>query len=360
MNYIGKKIKELRHKNDMTQEMLADYLCVSYQSVSKWETGITSPDLSLIVPLSRLFKVSTDELFGVDGENGLRAEFDAAYENYWQKDINEMYRIAKQAVKEFPGDYRYLEWLASMEYYIAFDDDYRNGGSLDHFHSMLETSRKHYDMVINGCTESVIKEKALYGIILVLKHDGKLQEARKYAELYPEKQGHNRDMMLELCTEGEELLAIRQRIIYAKTDELLHALLKIIWDYKSDKTIYVKEAIDISEDLISIMIKDQNYLRFYWHLYQLYIKRAEISMADNDYDNAVNYLAIAKEYAGKRDSYNLNGKCHYTSTIFNHVEDDLSCELLPTDSMDCWKICVRNRVFDSIRERNDFKTLCRN
>ena len=60
---IGKKIKELRKKNDFTQEKLADYLCVSYQAVSKWETGISSPDLSLIAPLTKLFHVSADELF---------------------------------------------------------------------------------------------------------------------------------------------------------------------------------------------------------------------------------------------------------------------------------------------------------
>ncbi|MHB1485152.1 MAG: helix-turn-helix domain-containing protein [Saccharofermentanales bacterium] len=359
MNYIGEKIKELRRKNDMTQEMLADYLSVSYQSVSKWETGITSPDLSLIVPLSRLFKVSTDELFGVDGENGRRAEFNAAYENYWQKDKDEMHRIATQAVAEFPGDYKYLGWLASMEYYIAFDEDYRNGGSLDYFHSMLEKSRKHYDMVISGCTDTTIREKALYGIILVLKFDGKLQEAKKYAGLFPEKQGYNRDMMLELCTEGEELLTTRQRIVYAKTNELLSAL-QNIWYCQSDKTLYVRAAVDISEALISNIVKDQNYLQFGWHLYQLYIERAEISIADNNHENAVKYLAMAKEYATKRDSYNLNGKGRYTCTVFDHVEVDLSCKLLSTDSMDYWKQCINKNIFNPIRERDDFKALYQN
>ena len=55
---IGEKIKELRKKNDLTQEKLADYLCVSYQAVSKWECGMSSPDLSLIVPLAKLLHVT--------------------------------------------------------------------------------------------------------------------------------------------------------------------------------------------------------------------------------------------------------------------------------------------------------------
>ncbi|MBE6548670.1 MAG: helix-turn-helix transcriptional regulator, partial [Ruminococcaceae bacterium] len=36
---IGERIKALRKQNGMTQENLAEYLCVSYQAVSKWECG---------------------------------------------------------------------------------------------------------------------------------------------------------------------------------------------------------------------------------------------------------------------------------------------------------------------------------
>lgn len=37
MKNIGKRIKDLRKKNDLTQEKLADLLGVTYKSVSKWE-----------------------------------------------------------------------------------------------------------------------------------------------------------------------------------------------------------------------------------------------------------------------------------------------------------------------------------
>ena len=41
MYNIGQKIRELRRKNDLTQEKLADYLGVTYQCVSKWECGVS-------------------------------------------------------------------------------------------------------------------------------------------------------------------------------------------------------------------------------------------------------------------------------------------------------------------------------
>lgn len=51
---IGERIKELRKKNDLTQEKLAEYLCVSFQAVSKWECGQSCPDLALIAPMFNL------------------------------------------------------------------------------------------------------------------------------------------------------------------------------------------------------------------------------------------------------------------------------------------------------------------
>lgn len=39
--YIGETIKKLRKERDLTQEMLAKFLNVSYQSVSKWERGVS-------------------------------------------------------------------------------------------------------------------------------------------------------------------------------------------------------------------------------------------------------------------------------------------------------------------------------
>ena len=66
MTTIGQNIRKLRKERGMTQEELAAKLNISAQAVSKWECNIANPDFSLIVPLAKLFKVSTDELLGFD------------------------------------------------------------------------------------------------------------------------------------------------------------------------------------------------------------------------------------------------------------------------------------------------------
>ena len=59
---LGEKICALRAGKGLSQEDLAQRLEVSRQSVSKWETGQSVPDLEKIIRLADLFGVSVDEL----------------------------------------------------------------------------------------------------------------------------------------------------------------------------------------------------------------------------------------------------------------------------------------------------------
>lgn len=63
---FGKFIKEIRKKHNLTQKQFADKYNVTYQAVSKWETGKNLPDNALIKQISKDFDVSLEELY--DGE----------------------------------------------------------------------------------------------------------------------------------------------------------------------------------------------------------------------------------------------------------------------------------------------------
>lgn len=63
---IGNKILELRKKNNLSQESLAEKVGVARQTISKWELGETSPDLKQAIELSKIFNVSLDELVNND------------------------------------------------------------------------------------------------------------------------------------------------------------------------------------------------------------------------------------------------------------------------------------------------------
>ena len=67
---MGERITYLRKRKKMTQAQLAEQLGISAQAVSKWESGLSCPDIMTLVPLSQVLGVSTDELLGVQGGMG--------------------------------------------------------------------------------------------------------------------------------------------------------------------------------------------------------------------------------------------------------------------------------------------------
>ena len=71
---LADKIIEERKKNGWSQEELAEKLGVSRQSVSKWESAQSVPDLNRILNMSKIFGVSTDYL--------LKDEIDTVQKNY--------------------------------------------------------------------------------------------------------------------------------------------------------------------------------------------------------------------------------------------------------------------------------------
>ena len=87
---INEKIKELRKQNNLTQEELADKLCVSRQAITKWESGLGQPDISNIELIAKLFNVTIDELLSnekIKGENISRTEFDVFGKDCFELDF---------------------------------------------------------------------------------------------------------------------------------------------------------------------------------------------------------------------------------------------------------------------------------
>ena len=61
-NTFSVQFKGNRKRMGLTQGEVAEMLCVSTQAISKWETGTSYPDLSLLPTIANLFGVSVDSL----------------------------------------------------------------------------------------------------------------------------------------------------------------------------------------------------------------------------------------------------------------------------------------------------------
>ena len=85
-NQVGRNIHTLRKQQGLTQEQLAESVKVSFQAVSKWETGNSLPDISTLPLLANVLHCRIDQLMGYAAEQKRITDYEERYKAngyYW-------------------------------------------------------------------------------------------------------------------------------------------------------------------------------------------------------------------------------------------------------------------------------------
>lgn len=103
---LGEKIRTLRKTKNISQEVLAQYLGVSFQAVSKWENGDTMPDVTMIPAIASFFEVSTDELFDFNRLETERKVHQACWTiaEYRNEEPERAEQELRNLLKQYPGN----------------------------------------------------------------------------------------------------------------------------------------------------------------------------------------------------------------------------------------------------------------
>ena len=105
------KLRTLRQQKNKTQDDLANYLGITYQSVGKWERGEGYPDITLLPRIALYFDVTVDELLGVDSAR-IEEKINAYIENseiyMYYGEVEKNLKLWEEAYEEFPNDCRVM------------------------------------------------------------------------------------------------------------------------------------------------------------------------------------------------------------------------------------------------------------
>lgn len=152
--YLGENLKNLRRKKNLTQEKLADFLGVSFQAVSKWERGDTYPDISMLPEIADFFKISVDELLGVNRAENEKEITEKLKEYDNLTDSKLMLGIINELKAKFPNDFRVLiRYLGCL---VRFSDDLT---------SVYSEVLSIYTNIQENCTDDRIRIKAKRALI---------------------------------------------------------------------------------------------------------------------------------------------------------------------------------------------------
>lgn len=169
---IGNKIKELRKERGITQEELANNIGVSFQAVSKWENGITLPDITLMPTLASYFGVSMDELFDFSLQQ-IEAEIEKitadAYK-YRESDPKKSRGILEAGLIQYPGNDILLN---NLLYVLNYNDN-------------PDETIRIASKLIEKTTRNEVKYNALRFLAYAYKANGNLKSAETAIEQIPE------------------------------------------------------------------------------------------------------------------------------------------------------------------------------
>ncbi len=112
---VSATIRRLRRERGLTQEALAQAVGVSPQAISKWETGQTMPDITLLLPLSKELGIGVNELLG----GNRRQELEEKYQKACPLGSAYSLMVALEALEEFPDDETFLYRRACDELFIG-------------------------------------------------------------------------------------------------------------------------------------------------------------------------------------------------------------------------------------------------
>ncbi|MDR1689103.1 MAG: helix-turn-helix domain-containing protein [Clostridiales bacterium] len=113
---IGAQIKSLRKKKDVTQDRLAEYLGVTPQAVSRWESEICYPDIEMLPPIADFFNVSLDDLAGINQkrkEENINMYIEMANKEQCCGNFAQAVSIYREAVSQYPSSHKLQAFLAS-------------------------------------------------------------------------------------------------------------------------------------------------------------------------------------------------------------------------------------------------------
>ena len=119
---ISENIKNYRKQKNFTQEQLAEAMGVSVGAVSKWESGSSVPELSLIMELADFFEISVDALLGYRlRDNSAEKTAERIKSLRVQKEYNEGLSEAEKAIQKFPNDFEVIYQSASLYMFCGID-----------------------------------------------------------------------------------------------------------------------------------------------------------------------------------------------------------------------------------------------
>ena len=158
-NDLAKNIRLFRKEKGLTQEQLAEVFDVTVGAIHKWEAGLSTPDVSVLMELADFFDISMDTLLGFDLRDNRVKELAKRLRNMTDRKEPDGLQEAEKALLKYPHSVEVVHEAAYM--YQAF------ATTVSDKNKYYKRAKELYELAIrllpSGCSDPWINDTVLYG-----------------------------------------------------------------------------------------------------------------------------------------------------------------------------------------------------
>lgn len=344
---LGLTIKDLRMKKKLTQEQLADFLNVSVQSISRWETSVNYPDITMLPILANIFDVTTDHLLGVDllknkeeVEDILQEVQDFLHIGHLDDAIISL----RKGINKFPNNYNLLLKLCETL-------NFHQNKIIDYLNESISISEK----ILDTTTDESFRKRAVSCLFYAYFNKGDKKSTRRIYDTYIAN-NINVDHYANLVLEGDELINYVQTDILIKFQKLWSNLMTMrkLDMYTDEEKIIL---LDKFNQLTSIFFENDDLGFYNWSVFSINEKISFNCANIKDKELTFKYLDKAIDYAIKYDA--RPDVIYRTSLLVNKTKDLKSDSTTNGKGNCCFELLedLKHKRFDFIREESKFNDI---
>ena len=346
---LGENIRRLRQECSLTQEQLAETVGVSPQAVSRWETGISFPDITLLPVLANLFNATTDTLLGVDiAQKQQEIEKALEYNSTLHREgkHHESEAFIREKLKQYPDSADLTYQLAyALSQYTA-DGEQQKAIDVE-----IETLCRRSIQLDNG---TWITHAARQMLCLLYNRQGQQEKAIEIADSMPT-WWVSREFLMQYVEPPEQAASQRQYNLVALMDMMILHLKKIAWDMDSDE-----KSIEVLDKAVALgqLIAGEDMKFHHARICKCHLWRARYFTRMGDTDSAFEALEKALHHTIQFESRPECSK--YEAFWLWRIEDVRANERkdAPENLYQHLLRKVEEDCFKELREDSRYKAIC--
>ena len=345
---FGKTIKDLRRKQDLTQERLAEILSISPQAISRWETDMAMPDISLIAPLCNLFNISADELLGIDlarRKEAVRAICEQADQYARRGYLAEAREILEDGLQKYPDN---CQIISELMYVSSWQKDAT--GDCKYLHEAIQWGEK----LLAQSTDEQQRHCAIQVLCFSYRDTGRLDEAVKMAQSMPY-MAVSQEMLLSRLYTGTAAYHAKQTAAYNLLQFLSNRLDGMQTKLDSGEMAYTEDECAILREkriaLLHLLFENGDFGFFHTNLCDTHTEQAFYYASKGEGAKVLEHLGLAAEHAIKFITAE-DEEC--TSLLLRGQEPDCWSTTDPDNDASRLLLKMDDAVFDCLRENEAF------